>query len=763
VSNLSSTMGAMREIHPQLVRIALERVQGTRFEQFGQSFYSAVRGKEFVPLGGAGDRGADGYVDRAALAGGRAREFVLMSVQEDARGKIRHDVKRLQEVGRAPESVVYLTSKVLKHGDQIETALSAELGVVVRIRDGRYITDHINDSTGTAAAFENYLRGEVAFLQQVGRAPILARSKYVDSPDVYVFLHQEIERREHTASLVDAVIDALVLWALEGTDPDAGRFMTREAVIEKIESIIPSARTFMNRSQVNDRLQVLSSKKRRGGRAVRWHQADNHYCLPYETRSVIEEENREDTALYLEVLEGFRERIEEFAGDALEPTEVRTAADLCIEAIRRTFEREGLSFAHFLEQKSEKESRTTMADAVDQVIDESDVPPSRHAAVAEAIMAALRGAFYGSTQAERVYLSKLSRTFALLFTLRTEPALVEYFQDMAADFYLYVGSDIIVRALSERYLPREDQMTRNMLEMVRQAGATLILAEPVLDEVYSNLRASDHEFRNCYQEIEPYLKDPAIPMQSDKILVRAYFYARLDPDGHEAAPQSWAGHIRQFCEYKDLHTPAGRRELTDYLVNQFGLEYQTRTELEALVDGDELHRLTEEFKKVKTRGRRDPATAKLLARNDATMTLAVYGRREANRESGRGTEFGYKTWWLTGEGRIIAPARELLQREGRRFSMRPEFVLNFISLAPSAADVRDAYRNVFPSLQGIRLGKRLEEDAYAQLMDDVTEAIELEPGRRQAAIAKLSDALKGDAAKKYPHALPRSPVRPARG
>jgi len=36
--------------------------------------------------------------------------------------------------------------------------------------------------------------------------------------------------------------------------------------------------------------------------------------------------------------------------------------------------------------------------------------------------------FYDSLEVERLYLGKLSRTYTLLFTLNTEPRLIEYFQ-----------------------------------------------------------------------------------------------------------------------------------------------------------------------------------------------------------------------------------------------------------------------------------------------------------------------------------------------
>ena len=40
-----------------------------------------------------------------------------------------------------------------------------------------------------------------------------------------VFLGQELERRRGNADILEAVTDSLILWALEGTNPDNGIFL----------------------------------------------------------------------------------------------------------------------------------------------------------------------------------------------------------------------------------------------------------------------------------------------------------------------------------------------------------------------------------------------------------------------------------------------------------------------------------------------------------------------------------------------------------
>jgi hypothetical protein len=53
----------VQTITADVVTIALERVEGTPFEDFVQAFYPAVSGSTYVPLGGTHDGGADGFFE----------------------------------------------------------------------------------------------------------------------------------------------------------------------------------------------------------------------------------------------------------------------------------------------------------------------------------------------------------------------------------------------------------------------------------------------------------------------------------------------------------------------------------------------------------------------------------------------------------------------------------------------------------------------------------------------------------------------------
>ena len=75
--------------------------------------------------------------------------------------------------------------------------------------------------------------------------------------------------------------------------------------------------------------------------------------------------------------------------------------------------------------------------------------------------------------------------------------------------------------------------------------------------------------------------------------------------------------------------------------------------------------------------------------------------------------------------------------------MRPDFLLNFIALSPSTAEVRAIYRRVFPSLIGIRMARRLDQSAFQKKLIALKDGWDgWDEGRRAGAIANLSDQLK---------------------
>ena len=729
----------MQTVDHKLAEIALECTNGSDFEHFFQAFYSAVAGIEFVPLGGIHDGGADAF-QADGLFDGKPGIFYQATTQADHRAKIRHTIKRLRKFGRKPKTVHYCTSRTIDLIDKEEEKLSNELGVTIRIRDRKWIASNINRSPQTVAAFKSFLSPHIAFLNELGSTTVIKDSTDVPARTMCVFLGQEIDRRRGNTELLEAVTDSLILWALEGTDPDTDTLMTRDEIITTIEEALPSAKHFI-RKAFNHRIEILSSKGNSTEREIRWHRQADKFCLPYETREIVKKENVEDEFLKLQIMDLYRKRAREALNDE-DNSLPDVIANVAHRALELTFEKEGLELAEFLSGTRDEDTSIAISDQIDKANEEAGLTGSDVIRVKEVAIEVLRQAFYNSTEQERIYYGKLSRTYVLMFTLRNEPKIVEYFKGMSSNFVLFVGSDIIIRALSERYLATEDQMTINLLRILQEAGSTLILTQMAVEEVQSHLEGTDYEFRNWFMYSETDI-DKEIARHANKILIRAYFYAKLDPL-LGTSPKNWEMFIEQICSYQDLHsTEKSRKQIRDCLIEKFAVEYFDDKDLAQITSEDEVRALADKVQEIKIK--KEP----VLALNDARQILGVYGKRRELREDHEPNPYGYRTWWLTHETRVRKVTKDLVKERGSEYIIRPEFILNFVALSPTTEQVRQSYNAVFPSLLGVKLSNRMRPDIFHDVMQKAKDMREVDEPRAKTMMAQLSNELKGDNFKVY--------------
>ena len=93
-------------------------------------------------------------------------------------------------------------------------------------------------------------------------------------------------------------------------------------------------------------------------------------------------------------------------------------------------------------------------------------------------------------------------------------------------------------------------------------------------------------------------------------------------------------------------------------------------------------------------------------------------------------------------------------KKGAPYIMRPEFLLNYISLSPKMEEVRASYEAVFPTLLGVQLSNRLKPETFNTFMNQVSEAHEVDEPRARSLMSEMSDRLISDQFKQYPIHFP---------
>lgn len=724
---------ALEEVNTKLAQIALAECEGFPFERFTNDFLAAtLPGEEFVPVGGTSDGGADGIQETGLVSSQKkSGQFYQFSIQENYRSKIKGTVARLKEFGRNVTQLIYITSQQISTYDTEEERLTDELGVIIRIRELKWIISNLNKNEATKKAYYTHLAHYTDFLRDLDNAHQIKVSENISHPSVYVFLQQQVQNKENGKHLTKTVADTLILWALNDTNPDKDLFMTRDEILTRIKTTIPWAKNIVT-GMLNERLRELS-RKVSGAKYINHHKKDDKFCLPFETREIVALERSEDEVLIIDVIS----EIESF--DILaeyEPDKKKYFANLAIRVCQLFFEREGLNCSSYLNTSSSNAQNSFIENIVfDRVMDalkEAGVSSEEQITNSETLCEIVRRMFYVSTQKQRLLLIKFSRTYVLLFTLQAEPRVVEYFQKATANFRLLVGTDLIIRAISERFLSKENQMTRNLFEMARVAGIKLILTEPALDGIIKHLIVTDNEYFHHIRDREKHLTDEIV-RESSQILIRTYYHAKK----YEGYDKSWQNFMSEFLSHKKLHDPQGKDELRTYLCYQFGMEYLSREDLSLGTSAKDVEQLANQIIDIKKNNR-------LLATDVALTINAVYAQRQANKESSIFPEYGYQTWWLTQETKVQNHTEKLVKKHAAKFIMRPEFLLNFFALSPSVDDIKESYKTIFPSVMGLQMGNRLPDHLFHKVLEQVDEWASSDAGRVAAKTRALCDRLKAE-------------------
>ena len=398
-----------------------------------------------------------------------------------------------------------------------------------------------------------------------GGAPFAVGPELHANRTLAVFLRQEVEHRQGKTGLLESVADSLIIWALSDTDPDRGSFMTRGEILARIENALPAARTFI-RGVLDDRLSLLS-KKHENERRIRLYAREKKYCLPLNTRELVKKENIDDISLKLSVSAVLARRCAAVAAEG-ELALTTKVVETCHTVLERIFEHQGLQVARFAANgEVDDELYTNAADLISNVVNET-AGNDNSVVVRRLATRVLRGTFYDTTPDEQAYLLKLSQTYVLLLLLKNEPKVVEYFKNISSKFNLYIGTDFLVRALSEHYLSAENQTTANLFVILNALGANLILTEKAVNELSTHIRSQIFEFENMYMHMEHKITIDVVEY-IDKILIRSYFYARLAPLSSASPPAGWRSYIGQFASYNAIRAERGNDELARYLVSKF--------------------------------------------------------------------------------------------------------------------------------------------------------------------------------------------------
>ncbi|MCP4990459.1 MAG: hypothetical protein GY928_31800 [Colwellia sp.] len=709
-------------IDTEAFELAISKIDdGIIFEEFGLKFLGTILSYDFIPVGGTKDKGIDAFQH---LFSRKDKEKIIyqLSTELDHEGKIVNTIEKLNKNSINFTKMHYVTNRKINNAERIVDELFEKYKVPVTIWDIRWFKAHSNDSDQTIRAYQAFVETYLNEYSRPGKIQVVANLE-TDSR-LYVFLRQQFDSKNEDFQLDSLLADTLILYALEGTDPEKNNLKALEDIKEGIKNYIKFDPKLLEET-LRRRLEVLSTKPRK----IKYHSKLKGYCLPYETRLEIEERNLKDEVLLNEFNTQTECLIKRFFNE--HDVQVKNIQLLITNVFHKIFEKQGLEFSNFvLNGDSKYTIEQELADAIAIAVDESSVVLKNKEKVKTAIHLSIREIIYNGSQVQLQFLKSLSNTYLMMFLLQWEPKITTYFQTLASNLIVFVDNSIIIPALSEYYLQDENKRHWNLLVGAKKSGISLFINETLLNELVHHFKMISNIYNNDYSQSEAYyLNEEYALFFIDEILIRSYFYSKK-----QGLISSFDGFLNNFITLDEKNV---KEDLIVYLQEIFGITYISNEAWDINTDDEEKEKLIDILETKKG--------SRKKAKNDAEMILSIYYLRNKNSESSRTGIFGYKTWWLSKDTKTFNAVEEVF---GDKYPVscyiRPDFIYNYIALKPNREEVTNAYKEIFPTMLGVNLSYHMPK-GVSEVVKNLIQQYRDKPEVRIKQILKnLGEKLKSD-------------------
>jgi hypothetical protein len=722
-------LGSVEEVQlsDALISLAIENISRTEFEQWVQKVLAKSEGLKFAPTGGIHDGGQDGFIRSVE---GQATHFVQITKQEDTRTKVRETVESIRKK-RKLEKLTLVTSKLEQNRDLSEAKWGREFGITLYIHDRNWLL--------VQASLDQKLRDELygcvrAVLDEITKATTVKKQLVPrDRLSIVTYLEAQARSLPTSEDFQNLCLDTIIYTALQNTDPSHGIFKT----IDELETEISQTHPKLISKSTNtlaERLEFLSSKNNLP--RIRKHPGQR-FALPYEVRNQFDELTLSMQHLEDSFIACLSARIQE---EGPEPSSVVHGQIISIvrDTLHETFRQQAINFSNSYSTSNE-DANIEVYSIIENLIKQIDIQPCEAEFVQSISAKIFRNVCYSSSATEARFLEILMKYYTILFIMDGDPVVSEFFSEMARRLRIYLGTDIIVRCLSETFVKEKSRGMTNTLKRIQEGGVKLRITRRTLEEVFSHLHTTYLTFKN---DFESWYRNGSLNefIQSDRILIRAFGYAYFEPLGHFRQPRDWSDFLNQFGKASWFADPSRDiDEFGSFLLEKFALEFVELEGMTSKIDCDLAQQIADEIYSLRDRGATS-GYAK-LALNDAQMALFINAERNELNERVTSDLYGYNTWWMTEETKIIhALKKRSLPSE---IVMHPQFLINHLLLdqARKGGDNQGPL-GLTPSLFGLRITDRVPQSTMKAFLNAVRDIDSSDEAAQRARIRSAANLLK---------------------
>ena len=380
----------MESIDTKNFEIAISLIKdGFLFEEFVNVYLANIFGHEFIPAGGIKDKGIDAFT-HIFTRKGYEKDIFQSSIEKDFEGKLEDTLTKLDSNGIIYEQLFYVTNQIIKDKDIIIENLYSKYKKHIKIYDLKWLASYVNSNSGTQSAYQIFEKKYLIEYQMPGKSYEVL--DIISDPRLYVFFRQQWDDSTKNEDINKFIIDTLILFFLEGTDPDKDIVKSKEWLIEQIlKKIKISEQIFI--PIFEERIGSLNQKPRK----VVYHSKLKGYCLPYETREIIKYRNIEDLKLY----EAFKQDCLAVLKKHLKSNEVQIKDSLTLieNCFHEIYYEQGLEFSNFiLNSPVTYALEKNLYDILARIVDKSSVIMTNKQKVKASLFEAMREIIYTQTR-----------------------------------------------------------------------------------------------------------------------------------------------------------------------------------------------------------------------------------------------------------------------------------------------------------------------------------------------------------------------------
>lgn len=710
----------------QLISLAIDNISKVDFESWVQKVLSKTEGINFAPTGGIHDGGQDGFIRNIS---GNSKHFVQITKQVDTRTKFKSTVEAIRK-HRKIEQLTFVTSQIEQNRDLLEAKWGQEFNLRLRIHDRSWLL--------VRASLDQTLKDELygcvrGLLDELNRATTVRQHiGRHDRLSIVTYLEAQARSLPNADDFQSICLDTAVYSSLQGTDPAEEKFKTLDELQKELKH---SHSQLLAKSPVTleARLEFLSSKK--NFPRLRKHKGDK-FALPYEVRSRFGEfnisiQNQEDM-----FLSSVSSRIRNESQD-LEDGFHGKIIVLVRDAIHETFRQQAINFSASFSDSTD-DANIEVFSIIENISNELEFTPTERELAKDISSAVFRKLCYSPDSSEQDFLEVLMKYYTIQFIMHGDAVIHQYFSEMAKRLRIYIGTDIIVRCLSEAFVKEKSRGMSNAIKRIQQGGVKVRMTRRTLEEVYSHMHTTYLTFRN---DFEGWYRKGSLRdiMQSDRILIRAFGYAYFEPLSHTRQPRDWTDFLNQFGSASWFSEPDRNvDEFGSFLIEKFGFEFQENNDVISRIDTELAQEIADDVLNSRDRGT-SSGYAK-LALNDAQMALLITAERSERSERVTTDLYGYNTWWMTEEAKVL----RALRRRGlpSDIVMHPQFLINHLLMEHLGRADGGRARDLTPTLFGLRITDRVPQTAMREFLDAVRDIGELDDAAQRARIRSAANRLK---------------------